>query len=477
MFCDCSFHRRAFLKTAGSMAAGLTLFGGRAMAAQPAASVGALPARGEFIIRGGYILTMDPALADLPVGDVHIRNGAIVAVGAKIDTPPGAQVIDARERIVLPGFVDTHWHLWSTALRMVIRGDDPKEGYFPITSRVGGLYTPQDAYRNVRLGALEGLLSGITTVHNWCHNTVTPEHADAEIQALRELGLRARFSYGAGQNHPGDKPMNLADLARVQKQFGGDAMLAIGACLRTPGPGGTRGAISVDLFRTEFDAIRKLGLPMTIHCGAKNLIDLMGTHGFLGPDMLLVHPQGMSPAELKMVGDARAPYSIAPVIEMSYSAVRSGTIQYSELQSMGTQVGLSIDASAATNADFFNVMRALMWSEWQRTGAPQRLRPKRLVELATIEGAKLLGMSERTGSLTPGKRADLMLVRTGDINMAPVGDPYNSLVFQGQPSNIDTVFADGRLLVRGGRPVHVNVDTVVKDATDSARGIMARASK
>ena len=279
--------------------------------------------------------------------------------------------------------------------------------------------------------------------------------------------VRARFSYGTGQNLPGDRAMNLADLARVQKQWAsGDGMLGIGACLRTPGPGGTRGAISLDLFRSEFDAIRKLGLPMTIHCGAKGLIDLMGRNNLLGPDMLLVHPQGMTPVELKMVGDARSPYSTAPVIEMSYSAVRSGTIQYSELEAMGVQMGLSIDASAATNADFFNVMRALMWSDWERTGAPLRLKPKRVVELATIEGAKLLGLGDRIGSLTPGKRADLILVRSTDINMAPVGDPYYALVFQGQPANVDTVVVDGRILSRNGRPVGIDVARVVKEATE-----------
>jgi len=102
----------------------------------------------------------------------------------------------------------------------------------------------------------------------------------------------------------------------------------------------------------------------------------MGKNDLLGPDLLLVHPQGMTTDELKMIGDTRSPWSIAPVIEMSYSAVRNGTIQYSELNGMGVPLGLSIDASAATNADFFNVMRALMWSDWQRTGAPLRLKPR-----------------------------------------------------------------------------------------------------
>jgi cytosine/adenosine deaminase-related metal-dependent hydrolase len=416
---------------------------------------------------------MDPALGDLPGADVHVRDGAIVAVAPNINAP-GAQVIDARDMIVMPGFVETHWHLWSTALRLIVRADDPREGYFPTTIRVGRHFKPEDSYIAVRLGVAEGLLSGITTVHDWSHNTVTPEHANAEIQALNDIGIRARFSYGTGQGFPADRPMDLAGLAQVQKQWTSE-MLGIGACLRTPGAAGQRGSIPVELFRTEFDAVRRLGMQATIHCGPKNLVDLLGKNNLLGPDMLLVHPQGMTAAELKMIGDTKTPWSIASVIEMSYSAVRNGQIQYHELEAMGIQLGLSVDSSAATNADFFNIMRALMWSDWQRRGAPQKLKPKRLVELATIEGAKLLGIAEKTGSLSPGKRADLITIRASDLNMAPVSDPYYAIVFFGQPANIDTVMTDGRVLVRGGKLVAVDVPKTLREARDSVRQIGERA--
>ena len=185
----------------------------------------------------------------------------------------------------------------------------------------------------------------------------------------------------------------------------------------------------------------------------------------------------MTAAELQMIGDTRTPWSIAPVIEMSYSAVRSGQIQYHELEAMNTQLGLSIDSSAATNADFFNVMRALMWSDWQRRGAPQKLKPKRLVELGTIEGAKLLGIADKTGSLTPGKRADLITIRTSDINMAPVGDPYYAIVFFGQPSNVETVMVDGRVLVRDGKLAAVDMSKTIREAAESVRGIIDRAKQ
>jgi cytosine/adenosine deaminase-related metal-dependent hydrolase len=227
------FHRREVFKLAGGLGATLTLAqpqSAKTQVAPPAlsGSDGALPRRGEFLIKGGHVLTMDTNLGDLPNGDVHVRDGAIVAIGNNL--PAGAEVIDGRGMIVMPGFVDTHWHLWCTALRLIVRADDPKEGYFPTTIRVGRHYTPEDSYIGVRLGTAEGLLSGITTVHDWSHNTVSPQHADAEIQALKDIGIRARFSYGTGQGHAADKIMDLTDLARVQKQWtAADGMLHIGA--------------------------------------------------------------------------------------------------------------------------------------------------------------------------------------------------------------------------------------------------------
>jgi len=474
MTCTCCINRRGFLRFGAGLAAAGVALKAEPVGAQPAAQA-ALPTRGEVLLRGGQVLTMDETLGDLATGDVHVRDGAIVAVGPQIQAP-GAEVIDCTDRIVLPGFVDTHWHLWCTQLRMAVRADDPQQGYFPTTLRVGRFCTPADSATGVRLGVAEGLLSGITTVHDWSHNTVSPEHADAEIGALQEMGVRARFSYGTPQGLAPDRTMDLADLTRVQHRYGvSDGMLSLGACLRTPGVAGSRGSIPVEMFRTEMQAIRRLGLPMTLHCGPRGLVELMAQNDLLGPDMLMVHPQGMNPAELEATGKARSPWSIAPVIEMSYSAVRSGLIQYDELNRMGVPLGLSIDASAAANADYFNVMRALMWSDWQRNGAPQRLKPKRLVELATIEGAKLMGLGDRVGSVVPGKRADLVTIRKSDINMAPVGDPYYAIVFQGQPANVDTVMVDGRVLVRQGRHTAVDVPKLVREAAESARGIAERA--
>src|SRR5262249_61211478 len=115
-----------------------------------------LPALGEFVVRGANVLTMDPALGDLASGDVHVRDGAIIAVGPGL-AAAGAESIEGRGMICMPGFIDTHWHLWTSNLRPIVRVDDAERGYFPVTAKLGPFYTPQDSYRAVRLGLAEAL--------------------------------------------------------------------------------------------------------------------------------------------------------------------------------------------------------------------------------------------------------------------------------------------------------------------------------
>src|SRR5664279_1518314 len=176
-------------------------------ATRPAAT---LPARGEFVVRGAQVLSMDDTIGDLPSGDVHVRDGAIVAVGASVPAP-GAQVIDGKGMICMPGFVDTHLHHWTSVLRPLMQADDPKLTYFPVTAACGLVYTPQDSYRSVILSVAQSLTSGITTTQNWAHNVRSPAHADAEMGAMRDAGIRGRFAYGNPALHPNDKTIDLAD--------------------------------------------------------------------------------------------------------------------------------------------------------------------------------------------------------------------------------------------------------------------------
>ncbi|MCC6193418.1 MAG: amidohydrolase family protein [Burkholderiales bacterium] len=419
---------------------------------------------------------MDESLGDLACGDVHVRDGAIVAVGTALHAP-GVPQVDGRDMIVMPGFIDTHWHLWNSSLRALVRGDDPEHGYFPVTLRLGPLFTPEDAYRSLRLGLTEGLASGITTVHDWSHNTRTPEHADAELRALRDMGVRARFSYGWGQERPLDRAMDLDDLARVQREaMNGDELLTLGAAVRTP-VDNPRGSVPVGVVKAEYEGIRALDLPITMHA-RPGVVSVLDRHGLLGPDVQLVHPQGISPDERRALAANGTTVTCSPVIELLYAQATRGEIQFHELEEHCVQQSLSVDSSAASaNADFFSCMRALLWSHKQRFGSRVPLPPRRLLELATLDGARDLGIADRVGSITPGKRADIVLVRTTDPNIAPVVDAAHALVYSAQPSNVDTVIVDGRILVRGGQFTALDSEEVVREAAESVRMLAARAGE
>ena len=198
-------NRRGLLAFAGSAAAGAMVGSAAPLRAQTPAkppAVGPLPARTNFVIRGAYVLSMDPAVGDFAGGDVHVRNGAIVAVGRRLSAPAATE-IDGRGMIVMPGLVETHFHMWNSLARS-ISGNSAPVGYFPTILAWGKVMTPGDMYQG--LSAVEALHSGITHVHDWCHNVKVPADARADIRALHEVGIRGRFSYGYYQGQPPTEP-------------------------------------------------------------------------------------------------------------------------------------------------------------------------------------------------------------------------------------------------------------------------------
>jgi 5-methylthioadenosine/S-adenosylhomocysteine deaminase len=449
--------------------------GGRESA--PGRSAKVLPDRGEFVIRGAHVLTMDARTGDFARGDIHVRDGTIVAVAEEINGP-AASSIDAGGMICMPGFIDTHWHLWTSVCRPIIRIDDPKRGYFPVTNQLGRHFTPQDSYRSVRLGLSEALSAGATTVHNWAHNIRTPDHADAELRAMHDVGLRGRFSYGPAQGMPNDKPMDLDGLARIKREWmPNDGTLTLGICSRNVGTDTNplRGNIPLDIVKVDWGGARALGLPITLHTSGPSPIKLLNQAGLLGPDVQLVHPLLTTVEERQILKERGTSYSTSPAGE-SRRPSSAGVIQLAELLESGVKVSMSIDHTGSFNCDFFECMRILYNLHQHRIGQRVPLTAKRLVQLATLDGAVDLGIADRTGSLTPGKRADIILVRTGDINIAPAGDPYEALISFAQPRNVDTVIVDGRILQRAGRFTALDHTEVLKEAAESAATLRARAN-
>lgn len=435
-----------------------------------------LPRRGEFTIRGAYVLSMDAGIGDVAGGDVHVRDGRIVAVGKRLRG--GGEQIDGRSTIVSPGLIDTHWHTWTTLYRsMATAGGATANGYFALNLRHGAVIQPGDIAAGARLSLADALSSGITFVHDWSHNIRSPAYADANLKAWAELGLRGRFSYGAPQGHPATATIDLADVGRVQRDWirsgraGG--LVSLGIAGRPPG------TVGPDVYRAEWARARELGLPISYHAnsnraqGAQQMVQKLGDEGYLGPNTQIIHALYLTEAERQLLVATKTPVSVSPWSEL---LIGYGVTPIRQMVKDGMLLNLSVDTTPLTGTgEMFSVMRLALGLDRGQAEAEFDLTARRVLEMATIDAARGMGVADVVGSLTPGKRADLMMVRTDDLNVAPFTDAPNLLTLAAGPQNVDTVVVDGRILKRRGALVHVDPRRIVSEAQTALAGVLARA--
>jgi cytosine/adenosine deaminase-related metal-dependent hydrolase len=468
--------RRSFLS--GLAALGTTVLAGCASQAMKASgSVSeTLPPGGEFVIKNAHILTMDPKLGEIPTGDIHVRDGVILAVGPNI-AAARAEVISADSMIVLPGFIETHWHMWGAVARNMA-GPTDKTGYFYISRLLGQFFTPEDNARGVRLALAEAVYSGITTVTNWSHNLLESDYADEEIKVHREVGARSRFAYGYSRKTPPNATLPLADVERVQKRWftGTDKLLTLGIAARGPETN------SVDICRQEWAFARGHNLPITTHMGTsaarvkkRQGIQALAKAGLLGPDLVLVHVTHHSAEDLKLLAETQTPVSLSPYTEMRTGF---GIPPVGAFLRAGVPVSLSVDTTILCgNADMFAIMKAIQNVENGLLNSEFGISAQRVLEMATIDGARALGLADQVGSLTPGKRADLILVRANQVNMLPFTVPVRMIVQAAQPFNVDTVIVDGRFLKRGGKLTTIDMAKLARDCADTIERARQQAAK
>jgi 5-methylthioadenosine/S-adenosylhomocysteine deaminase len=473
----CEFCRRGFIRgVAGLGAAGATGLLSSPLAAQARrgeAGSAKLPARGEFTIANAHVMTMDDALGDIAGGSVHVRNGEIVAVGK--DAKGGGQKIDGTGMIVMPGLVETHWHMWNTLFRS-FAGDKPEEGYFPTVARFGQQMNPDDIFQSTRLSAAEAINSGMTFVHSWCHNVRSTAHAEADIRALAAVGIRARHSCGWPQGLPDTQPADqgpIDSLARDWKSWSNEGLITLGMAWR----GQFRaGPIKPEVYQPEFDHARKLGLPITVHVAsarkAVNQIAPLYEAKLMGKDVQLIHTLSASAAELDMIKEAGSSVSVSPASELR---IGYGFAQISEMLGRGIPLGISVDTAALTgSASLFGVLKLARDCENARAESEFKMTARRALELGTIAGARAMAMDDRIGSLTPGKRADLIAISPNALNMAVVTDPARLVLEATGPENVDTVVVDGRILKRGGKLTALDTPKVIAEARAALAGVRER---
>jgi cytosine/adenosine deaminase-related metal-dependent hydrolase len=324
-------------------------------------------------------------------------------------------------------------------------------------------------------------------VHDWCHNVRGPAHAEAGLRALAESGLRARFSYGYAAGQPNDQAMDTGGLRALHRDWdswsgqsapGRAGRLTLGMAWR--GTGGSNPAMRVapEIYRREIAAARELGLPVTVHASgpptAAGQIAALAGAGLLGPDLQVVHANCATPEEIGQLAAAGCAVSLSPFSEL---LIGYGLPQTAGLLAAGIRVGLSVDTTALTgNADMFAIMKL---TQGLINGTAQQefaCTARQALALGTIDGARSLGLDAATGSLTPGKRADLILVATGHPNLGVLTDPAALLVTAAQPGNVDTVLADGQILKRGGALVSLDGERISAQAREALAGVRARAA-
>jgi 5-methylthioadenosine/S-adenosylhomocysteine deaminase len=464
--------RRDFLKVSaatGAAAAGLNLFSPRAAMAQDddAPRESGRPGR-RYVIRGGHVMSMDPRVGDFVEADVLVEGKKIAAVGPNLRAS-GAGVIDARGRIVMPGFVDTHHHQFETALRSFLAdgllfNDGKPHGainYFEfILGRFAPVYRPWDVYINELFGSLSQIDAGVTTVHDISQIHHSPEHSDAAIKGTADSGRRAAFGYFesagavAGNQYP-------ADARRIRRQyFSSDDQLMtmiMGGEIYLPG------------FEAAWQLGRELQIPIAAHIvgsfGMGPTFDALAAAGQFGPDNLFVHMTGMSDMSWQRVKDAGAGVSLAVPIEMN---MRHGLPPILKTLAMGISPSLSVDVECTLTADMFTQMRTAMALQRglinemaletnNAPDLPELLTTRDVLRFATVEGAKDLKLDHKIGTLTPGKEADIILLDAEAINVAPLNVVPGAVVSLMERSNVETVIVAGKVLKWKGRLLDVDL--------------------
>jgi 5-methylthioadenosine/S-adenosylhomocysteine deaminase len=460
--------RRTFM-TAAAAAASLPI------AMQPIAAQPRPAAR--TLIKGGHVATIDESIGELDAADILIDNGAIVAIGRNLSATD-ADIVDARNKLAVPGLIDTHRHTWETLTRSLISEGDLAVYIKLMFGTLGLHYRPQDVYIGNLLGALGAQNSGITTMLDWSHIMNSPAHADAAIMGLADSGMRAVFAYGSSALPGADAPeaveRRAADIRRVQKQYfaSTDQLVTLAIAARTP-PNDVAATIA------DIRLARELGVRTTVHVTKAGVIAALAKAQMLGPDVTCVHAVAgeATDDELKMLGEHGGTLSTSSATEMMSG---HGFPSVQRWLRYGLRPSLSVDNETRMPSDLFAQMRALVISDHQleadrarREGGRPVLVPVRdVLEFATIQGARTVGLDHKVGTLSVGKRADLILVDLDDLSLIPATDPVATLVLRAQPANVSWVLVDGKVRKRDGKLVDVDLARTRELVQESHRYIM-----
>lgn len=432
------------------------------------------------IIRNSVVITVDPEIGDFGKADILIEGETITAVGPDLPVTD-ANEINGRRLIVIPGLIDTHRHTWQSVLRGIASDWTLGQYFERIRAGIPPAYRPQDVYAANLLGAVEALDSGITTMLDWSHIMNSPDHADAAVQGLRDAGMRAIFAHGTPSDPPSEwyyqstrrHPEYVKQLRREQFAAN-EGLVTLMMAIRGPD------FSTMETTMADLQLARDLDLRVTMHIGGglrggqARSIERMHEAGLLGPDMTFVHCNCCADHELRLMAETGGTASVAARVEMQMGHGMPAT---GRLVAAGVRPSLSVDVVTAVGGNMFDEMRTALQMERAlqnqaamdqgEQAAELNLKARDALEFATIEGARTCGLAHKVGSITPGKQADLVLLRRDALNLTPLNDPCGSVVLAAGPANVDTIFVAGKIVKQAGKLLNCDLNRVAQLATET----------
>jgi 5-methylthioadenosine/S-adenosylhomocysteine deaminase len=421
----------------------------------------------SVLITNTHVVSLDPEIGTIPSADVLVVDGRIAAIAPDLGAAVGdAERIDGTGTIAIPGFVDTHRHTFQNLIRGDLASATMGDYFGQVLLGLAPAFGADDVYAGTLIGAYEALNSGVTTIVDWANVMNTPDHADASISALGESGIRAMFGYGPPslfEYYVQSTVTHPEDARRVAEKYfsSTDQLLTYALALR--GPQG----LAPELNTYDFAFARELGARITVHAGVRlpgmpfGDVRMLHDTGVLGPDVTVVHGNESDDEELDQLAAAGATVSVAPYVEM---VMGHGNPPTNRLLAHGLAPSLSMDVACAVPGDMFTQMRTALAQSRNAQLSPVRedffapdRTPEEVLRFATVNGAVACGLDATIGTLTVGKDADIVLIRSDAINTIPGDDPFFTVVTAADTSNVDTVLVRGSVVKRHGRLVGVDM--------------------
>lgn len=442
-------------------------------------------ARDRLLIRG---TTLGKGRGAGTQADILIENGRIMEVGPKIDAAD-AQIVDGANTIAIPGFVDGHRHLWQLNLRGLLADAVIADYYRNVRVGYATAYTPDDVYTSIYAGAIDALRDGVTSLLDHCHIMNSPDHADAAASALRDSGIRAVFCYGFYAPPVKDPVFKVRqdryrDIERVRRELfpSDDGLVTLGAALTE------QWLVPQEVTADEIKMAQKLGLKnVTLHVGsnsAKTDIERFRCTECCGPAFTYSHCNTCQEAFFKFAAETGGAIVATPETELGMGMGWPAT---NRALAANVRFGLGVDIVSYGNGDIITNARLALHTARALHCQPDVLAgrmpqsagytTKDALHWATTGGAEAIGLGDKTGAIEPGKRADIVLVRTDRFNMSPLCDPATAIVMHARAADIDTVMVDGQIRVSGGEPVGVDLKELMAKLERSKHGILARVAK